>query len=75
MALRLIVALPNPGCDGAPRGLFYPVTAEGLQRAEEFARQEDRPGWGVFQSMLTFGDDAGPETFDWILERNGIGRR
>ena len=74
MALRLICALPNPGSPGAPRALFYPDTAEGKERAAEFARQEDRPGWGVFQSMLTFPDDAGPETFDQILARNGIAR-
>jgi len=74
MALKLICALPNPGCDGAPRGLFYPDTAEGRQIADEFAKQEDRPGWGVFFSPLTFSDDADEEIFNWILSRNGFDR-
>jgi hypothetical protein len=74
MAMRLICALPNPGCPGAPRGLFYPDTPEGKKHAQEFAAQEDRPGWGVFESMLTFSDDAGMETFNWILESNGVTR-
>jgi hypothetical protein len=29
---------------------------------------------GVFESMLTFSDDAGMETFNWILESNGVTR-
>jgi hypothetical protein len=49
-------------------------TPEGKKRAQEFAAQEDRPGWGVFESMLTFSDDAGMETFNWILESNGVTR-
>jgi hypothetical protein len=73
MALRLICALPNPGCTGAPRGMFYPDTALGEKCAEEFARREDRPGWGVFNSIATFRDDVDLlETFQWVLEQNGI---
>ena len=49
MTLRLICALPEPGCTGAPRGLFYEDTPEGRERAQEFAKQQDRPGWGVFE--------------------------
>jgi hypothetical protein len=72
MGLKLIVAAPNPGCPGTPRGLFYPNTPKGNKAAEEFARNEDRPGWGVFESACTFRDDAGLETFQWVLEQNGI---
>lgn len=73
MALKLICALPNPGCAGAPRGLFYdPSTPEGRQSADDFAKTEDRPGWGVFHSPLEFSDDAGDEIFNWILSRNGF---
>jgi hypothetical protein len=72
MTLRLICALPNPGCPGAPRGLFYPTTPEGEKLAEEFARREDRPGWGVFSSASTFSDDADWETFQWVLRQNKV---
>jgi hypothetical protein len=37
--VRLICALPNPGCAGAPRGLFYADTPEGKKRAEVFAKE------------------------------------
>jgi hypothetical protein len=74
MALRLICALPNPGRPGAPRGMFYPDTPEGEKRAAEFTKQQDRPGWGVFEcACLRFKDDADLEaTFAWVLEQNNI---
>jgi hypothetical protein len=73
MNLRLICALPNPGCSGAPRGLFYSENPEGQAQAEEFARQENRQGWGVFKSMCNFKDTADlGETFQWVLEQNGF---
>jgi hypothetical protein len=75
MTLRLICALPNPGCPGAPRGMFYADTPEGRERAQEFAKQQDRPGWGVFESICSFKDHADlQETFEWVLEQNGIRR-
>ena len=52
MALRLICALPNPGCPGTPRGLFFRNTPDGERLAAEFAKREDRPGWGTLE---TFG--------------------
>jgi hypothetical protein len=71
--LRLICALPNPGCSGAPRGLFYPETPEGKTSAAEFAQQENRPGWGVFRSICKFKDTADlEEAFQWVLEQNGF---
>jgi hypothetical protein len=70
MKLRLVCALPDPGCPGAPRGLFFEDTPEGYKRAEEFARNEDRPGWGVFECPNPVRD-ASMETFNAILEANG----
>jgi hypothetical protein len=52
--------------------MFYPDTPEGKRRAEEFSREQDRPGWGVFDSVALFHDDADEETFKWILEQNGF---
>jgi hypothetical protein len=73
--LRLICALPNLGCPGTPRGLFYPNTAAGQASAEQFARRENRPGWGVFDSLCTFKDTAATlETFAWVLKENGWGK-
>jgi hypothetical protein len=66
----LICTMPNPGEPGVPCGMFYPDTPEGHQKAEEFARTYDRPGWGVFSSACTF-KDPGPETLAWVLETNG----
>jgi hypothetical protein len=66
MSLRLICALPNPGCAGAPRGLFYPDTPERNARADEFAKQEDRPGWGVFRCLNL------QQIFERVLEENGF---
>jgi hypothetical protein len=66
----LICTMPNPGEPGVPCGMFYPDTPEGHQKAEEFARAYDRPGWGVFSSACTFRD-PGPETLAWVLEANG----
>lgn len=75
MALRLICALPNPGCPGAPHGMFYPNTPEGEKLAAAFSKQQDRPGWGVFDSGLLFKDSADLEAaFSWVLDRNGISR-
>ena len=72
--LKLICALPNPGCKGAPRGLFYPDTPEGHRQAEEFKRSQDRPGWGVFSSQCKFKEGTGTlENFNDILILNGWG--
>jgi hypothetical protein len=74
--VKLIVALPNPGCRGVPRGLFYrPDTEEGRRQASEFMRTEDRPGWGVFQCMLSFHENAGMQEFSDVLRRNGWKRQ
>ena len=59
MALRLICAIPNPGCPGTPRGLFFRNTPDGERLAAEFAKREDRPGWGIFETPNSFRDDAG----------------
>ncbi len=75
MSLRLICALPNPGRPGAPRGLFYPDTPEGNKRAKEFARREDRPGWGVFNCLNPLRDDADlQQVFEQVLEESGFSR-
>jgi hypothetical protein len=72
--VKLIVALPEgPGCSGSPRGLFYANTPEGKKQAEEFARTEDRPGWGVFECVGSFRDDADEHTFAAVLAANGWG--
>jgi hypothetical protein len=69
MALRLICAIPNPGCPGTPRGLFFRNTPDGERLAAEFAKREDRPGWGIFETPNSFRDDAGTlETFGALLE-------
>ena len=69
--VKLICAMPNPGCPGSPSGLFFPDTPEGNKRAEEFARIHDRPGWGVFECVGTFHDDADLDTFSAVLAANG----
>ena len=75
MTLRLICALPEPGCAGAPRGLFYEDTPEGRERADEFAKQQDRPGWGVFECLNGLcGDIDHTQAFGDILELNGFRR-
>lgn len=69
---KLICAVPEPGCAGTPRGLFYSDTPEGNEQAAEFARTADRPGWGVFECVGGFHDDnADLETFTEVLRRNG----
>ena len=72
--VTLVCALPNPGEPGAPRGLFYNKHTEaGLRAYEEFKKQEDRPGWGVFDTMLSWPDDADlAAVFEWILKQNGV---
>jgi len=72
---RLICSLPNPGEWGIPRGMFYPDTPDGHRLAEDFARLEDRPGWGVFDCVSTFHDDADLDTMEWVLNQNGISVR
>jgi hypothetical protein len=70
--LKLICALPEPGVCGVPRGLFYYAgTDEGERAAEEFARKEDRPGWGVFD-LHNPVREASLETFAEILRLNGF---
>lgn len=65
---HLIVALPNPGQPGSPRGLFYQQTSDGRAKAEEFSRREDRPGWGVFECACSFRE-ASWEVFDDVVQR------
>jgi hypothetical protein len=72
--VKLIVALPEGPAgwrSGSPRGLFYADTPEGNQQAAEFARTEDRPGWGVFECVGSFPDNANEETFAAVLAANG----
>jgi hypothetical protein len=38
-------------------------------------QQEDRPGWGVFECLGKFYDDADLETFERVLAENGISVR
>ena len=38
MALRLICAIPDPGCPGIPHGVFFQNTPEGEKLAAEFAQ-------------------------------------
>jgi hypothetical protein len=72
--LYLVCALPNRGSRGVPRGLFYDKgTEEGRRQAEEFMKREDRPGWGVFDSIAGWRAEAvGLELFNSILEENGV---
>lgn len=76
MALMLICALPDPGRSGVPRGLFYRDTPEGRASAAAFAKEEARPGWGVFQCLNPLREDVEEgELFASVLEANGWGRR
>lgn len=71
--LWLICALPNPGCPGAPQGMFYEDTPEGEKLAKEFSRAQDRPGWGVFYCPNPFRADADlQKTFAWVLEQSCV---
>jgi hypothetical protein len=73
--MKLIIALPNPGSPGAPQGMFYPDTDEGEALAKKWMKDHDRPGWGVFGCMLLFSaDHANEETFNEILDKNGVKR-
>ena len=65
---RLIVALPNPGEPGSPRGLFYQQTPDGRAKALEFSQREDRPGWGVFECVSSF-TEASWDAFDEVVQR------
>jgi hypothetical protein len=72
MSYRLIVsAAEGPQGHGAPAGLFYEDTPEGLAAAAAFAKAEDRPGRGVFGSICTYRR-ADLETFQYALRANGI---
>jgi hypothetical protein len=57
--------MPNPGTARAAR---HP---EGRRRADEFIRREDRPGWGVFECVSEFHDDAGLNELVAVLRANG----
>jgi hypothetical protein len=71
-AFCLIVALPSPGCTGAPRGQFYPNTETGRARADAFAKENARPGWGVFESGYAFADtDVNMSTFNAVIREMG----
>jgi len=51
--------------------MFYPDTAEGKKRAAEFAKHQDRPGWGVFYCPNPFKDDADLQsTFNAVLAQS-----
>jgi hypothetical protein len=53
--------------------MFYPDTPEGEKHAAEFSKQQNRPGWGVFECISSFRDDADLQaTFSWVLEQNGV---
>ena len=68
----LIVALPSPGCTGAPRGQFYPNTESGRAAAEQFAKENRRHGFGVFESGYTFADaDVNMSTFNAVIREMG----
>jgi hypothetical protein len=68
----LVVALPSPGCPGAPRGQFYPNNEFGRACAEKFAQENRRPGFGVFESGYTFADaDVNMSTFNAVIREMG----
>lgn len=70
----LIVALPSPGCPGAPRGQFYPNNEVGRSCAEKFAQENRRPGFGVFESGYLFDDrDVNMSTFNCVIREMGYG--
>jgi hypothetical protein len=72
MAYRLIIsAAEGPNGHGGPVGLFYEDTPAGHAAAEAFAKKEDRPGRGVFDSICTYRR-ADVETFHYALRANGI---
>jgi hypothetical protein len=70
--MKLICALPNPGTPGFPRGLLYPDTPEGHAKAQQFAREQDRPGWGVFELANNLHEDADYDDFVAVLRANGL---
>jgi hypothetical protein len=49
MLFRCIAAIPNSG--GGCVEHFYEDTAAGRTSAEAFARQHDKPGWGVYDCV------------------------
>jgi hypothetical protein len=49
MLYRCIAAIPNSG--GKCVEHFYEDSAEGRRSAEDFARQYDKPGWGVYDCV------------------------
>ena len=69
MSLRLVCALPSPGCYGTPRGLFYEDTPAGKEMAKDFRRREGRPGWDLLECPNTFRDDVNHEQlFNELVE-------
>ena len=51
MAQLYICSLPHAGAPGAPHECFYSDDAAGRIRAELFAKQENRPGRGVYDCI------------------------
>src|SRR5260370_33383696 len=49
MLFRCVAAIPNSG--GGCIEHFYEDTSVGRASAEDFARQHDKPGWGVYDCV------------------------
>jgi hypothetical protein len=54
MLFRCVAAIPNGG--GGCVEHFYEDTAQGRASAEAFARQYDKPGWGVYDCVSPLRD-------------------
>jgi AAA domain len=54
MLFRCVAAIPNGG--GGCVEHFYEDTAQGRASAEAFARQHDKPGWGVYDCVSPLRD-------------------
>ena len=75
MALRLICSLPESGVPGTPRGLFYYDTPEGHAQARQFAQEQDKPGFGVFECANPVREDLDPQEIFASIVKDHFARR
>jgi hypothetical protein len=70
--LRYICSMPNPGCRGPIRELFYPDTDEGHESARAFAEREDKPGRAVYDCIGVLRDGAKSRCKEEVAELDRI---
>jgi hypothetical protein len=63
---RYIGSFPNVSGAGPVRELFYSNDAAGMEKAEAFARREDKPGRSVFDAVNLYRDDATSRNKDTV---------